>query len=90
MPEQISPEVPPDKVLQLTERDQLLARCFARLRSSDQALLRLLFADPAPAYEEISAALDMPIGSIGPTRARALKRLRQEIEREGELSPITD
>jgi hypothetical protein len=32
----------------------------------------------------------MPIGSIGPTRARALERLRDEIEREGELSLVTD
>lgn len=90
IPEQISPEVPPDEAVQLTERNQLLRRCLARLRSTDQALLRLLFADPRPAYEHISAALDMPIGSIGPTRARALERLREEIEREGELSLITD
>lgn len=90
IPEQISPEAPPDKAVQLTERNQLLRRCLARLRPTDQALLRLLFADPRPAYEDISAALDMPIGSIGPTRARALERLREEIEREGELSLITD
>jgi DNA-directed RNA polymerase specialized sigma24 family protein len=43
----------------------------------------MLSADPAPSYEEIGAALGMPIGSIGPTRARALKRLRRAIERLG-------
>ena len=67
------------------ERDQALWRCFARLRESDQALLLLLVSDPAPSYEEISAALAMPVGSIGPTRARALARLRTELERDGEL-----
>jgi len=72
------------------ERDDVLWRCFAQLRPSDQALLRLLVADPRPAYEEIAAAFDMPIGSIGPTRGRALERLRQELEREGQLSLITD
>jgi len=72
------------------QRDEVLWRCFARLRPSDQALLRLLVADPRPAYEEIAAALDMPIGSIGPTRARALERLRQELEREGQLSLMAD
>ena len=72
------------------ERDEVLRRCFARLRPTDQALLRLLVADPRPAYEEIAAALDMPIGSIGPTRGRALERLRQELEREGPLSLMTD
>jgi hypothetical protein len=33
-------------------------------------------ADPAPSYAELAAALDMPIGSIGPTRARCLENLR--------------
>ena len=68
------------------ERDDLLRRCLGRLRSSDQALLRLLTAEPRPAYDEISAALDMPIGSIGPTRARALERLRHELDSEGALA----
>jgi hypothetical protein len=40
-------------------------------------------ADPVPSYEEVSAALDMPIGSIGPTRARCLERLRREALRRG-------
>ena len=66
----------PDDVVLLSERDDALRQSFARLRPSDQALLRLLMADPRPPYEEISAALDMPIGSIGPTRQRALNRLR--------------
>ena len=37
----------------------------------------MLAADPRPSYEEIAGALGMPIGSIGPTRARALERLRR-------------
>jgi RNA polymerase sigma factor (sigma-70 family) len=59
------------------ERDAILWRAFSRLPARDQALLRLLTAEPAPSYEEIAAALDMPIGSIGPTRGRALERLRR-------------
>jgi DNA-directed RNA polymerase specialized sigma24 family protein len=39
----------------------------------------MLVADPTPSYAEISTALQMPIGSIGPTRARALQRLRREM-----------
>ncbi len=78
-----------DSVL-TAERDRVLWQCFARLRPSDQALLRLLVAGPRLAYEEISAALDMPIGSIGPTRARALERLQKELQREGQLSLMTD
>jgi DNA-directed RNA polymerase specialized sigma24 family protein len=46
-------------------------------------------ADPRPPYEEIAAALDMPIGSIGPTRQRALVRLRRELDRQGTLNLMT-
>jgi RNA polymerase sigma factor (sigma-70 family) len=51
--------------------DELPPRC--------RELLDLLMLDPAPSYEEISAALGMPIGSIGPTRGRCLKRLRRSL-----------
>ncbi len=87
-PEQESPEAPAGEALLIAERDQALWRGFERLRASDQALLRLLTADPRPPYEAISAALDMPIGSIGPTRARALQRLRQELARDGALNNL--
>jgi hypothetical protein len=33
-------------------------------------------ATPALSYAEIAELFDMPIGSIGPTRARCLQRLR--------------
>ena len=83
-----SPEMLGEELL-IAERDRALWRGFSRLRSSDQALLRLLVADPRPTYEEISAALDMPIGSIGPTRARALERLRRQLDGEGTLTLLT-
>jgi DNA-directed RNA polymerase specialized sigma24 family protein len=67
----------------LEQRDAALWRAFDRLPARDQALLRLLVTDPQPSYQEISAALDMPIGSIGPTRARSLERLRVELARDG-------
>jgi len=69
-----------DEDLLRRERDASLWSAFARLPERDQQLLRLLSADPAPSYEEIGAALDMPVGSIGPTRARCLERLRREAE----------
>jgi RNA polymerase sigma factor (sigma-70 family) len=70
------------------ERDAALWRAFGRLPARDQALLRLLVADPQPSYEEISAALQMPIGSIGPTRARSLERLRRELDRDGVVAAM--
>ncbi|MBV9310654.1 MAG: sigma-70 family RNA polymerase sigma factor [Solirubrobacterales bacterium] len=88
-PEPESPEISPGDALLISERDHALWRSFSRLRASDQALLRLLMADPRPPYEEISAALDMPIGSIGPTRQRALERLRRELDSQGTLNLLT-
>jgi DNA-directed RNA polymerase specialized sigma24 family protein len=38
--------------------------------------LRMLLADPPVSYDEISARLGIPRGSIGPTRARVLEQLR--------------
>lgn len=67
------------------ERDTVLWAAFGRLPTRDQTLLRILTADPQPSYEAIGAALEMPIGSIGPTRGRALERLRVELERSGTL-----
>jgi DNA-directed RNA polymerase specialized sigma24 family protein len=62
------------------DRDVALWSAFVRLPARDQRLLRMLVADPQPSYEEIGTALAMPIGSIGPTRGRALRRLRRELE----------
>jgi RNA polymerase sigma factor (sigma-70 family) len=65
------------------ERDAAMRAAFHRLQGRDQALLRLLVSDPAPSYEQIGAILHMPVGSIGPTRARSLTRLRREAARAG-------
>jgi RNA polymerase sigma factor (sigma-70 family) len=89
LPEDEAPDAPADAELLLAERDLALWQSFSRLQPSDQALLRLLMADPPPAYEEISAALDVPIGSIGPTRARALERLRRQLGRDGTLTLLS-
>ncbi len=35
-------------------------------------------ADMPPSYQEVAAALGMPIGAIGPTRQRCLERLRRD------------
>ena len=88
-PEQQSTDIAPGQPLLITERDEALWRSFSTLRSSDQALLRVLIADPRPPYEEISAALGMPIGSIGPTRQRAIERLRRELDGHGNLELMT-
>jgi RNA polymerase sigma factor (sigma-70 family) len=84
-----SEELGPDDVLLEQERDGALWQGFTRLRTSDQDLLRLLVAEPRRPYDEIAAALDMSIGSIGPTRQRALDRLRTELDGQGVLALMT-
>ena len=67
-----------------TEREQGLRaqavwKAVAQLPLRCRQLLRILMASPPPSYAEVAAALDLPVGSIGPTRARCLQRLRQEL-----------
>jgi RNA polymerase sigma factor (sigma-70 family) len=50
---------------------------FARLPMRNQELLSMLFADPPRTYQEISSVLGMPVGAIGPTRARVLAKVRR-------------
>lgn len=66
---------PVDTGLLLDERNQALWSAFGRLPERCQQLLRVAVNEPQ-AYDEISAALGMPIGSIGPTRRRCLTQLK--------------
>jgi RNA polymerase sigma factor (sigma-70 family) len=61
----------------------LVRRGLADLGGKCRDLLeRLYFADDSD-YAVISAELGMPIGSIGPTRARCLEKLRKLLEKSG-------
>jgi RNA polymerase sigma factor (sigma-70 family) len=62
------------------EQQALVRGAVADLPERHRTLLALLVAVPHVSYEDISARLDMPVGSIGPTRARILARLRQVLE----------
>ena len=57
-----------------------------RLPGRQRMLLSTFLRRPAASYDEISAALDMPVGSIGPTRERALSRLRDDSALAGVLA----
>lgn len=72
------PEI--DERLLADERAQAVRDAMSRLPSRWQKLLELLMADPPTSYTEISSQLDLPIGSIGPTRRRCLERLRLELQ----------
>ena len=65
-----------DQVILDEERDTAMREALAELPTDRRRLLELLVADPPASYDEISRTLGIPIGSIGPTRARALAQLR--------------
>jgi len=65
-----------DERILADERDQVVRDALSRLPKRWQRLLELLMADPPASYAEISDQLDLPIGSIGPTRGRCLAQLR--------------
>jgi RNA polymerase sigma factor (sigma-70 family) len=70
-----------DTRLLTDERDHALRVALAQLSAQCQRLLRVLMADPEPSYLEVSAALGMAVGSIGPTRQRCLAHLRVRLAR---------
>lgn len=80
------PEQGPEAQAVAAQVNDVLWRCVDGLPLRYRTLLRLLMADPPASYRKISAALNMPIGSIGPTRARCLRRLRHSVEQASGLA----
>lgn len=73
-PAEHEPEV--DEGLLSRERAEVVRAAVANLPMRWQRLMALLMEDPPVSYAEISDELGLPVGSIGPTRARCLARLR--------------
>jgi RNA polymerase sigma factor (sigma-70 family) len=66
------------------ERAQQIAEALERLPGRCRRLLQILFyEDPSPDYGEISRREGLPVGSIGPTRARCLEKMRRIYEERG-------
>jgi DNA-directed RNA polymerase specialized sigma24 family protein len=57
--------------------DELPERC--------RRLLRVVAFENRPDYRQIATDLDMPVGSIGPTRGRCLAKLRVALMQAGEI-----
>ena len=59
------------------ERQRVLWRHLSRLSERCRTLLRIIAFVDRPDYAVVAEALDMPRGSIGPTRGRCLAKLRE-------------
>lgn len=81
--ELVSPLPTPDEALHGALRQEALRAALGRLGERCRHLLTLVFLDPdEPSYDEISARLAIPKGSIGPTRNRCLQQLRSQLGAE--------
>lgn len=67
----------PERNVLLAERHEALLAALGELSSSARSFLLLLMGEPRRSYREVSEIMGIPIGSIGPMRARYLDRLRQ-------------
>ena len=68
----------PGDDLMVTEQRTVLWSAVHGLPDRPRRLLGTLLTSPAPSYEEVARSLDMPVGSLGPTRARGIDRLRRD------------
>jgi RNA polymerase sigma factor (sigma-70 family) len=67
-----------DEEILMAERNALLRTAFAELPERCRQLLAMLISDPPHSYAQIHTELGIPVGSIGPQRARCLERLRKQ------------
>jgi RNA polymerase sigma factor (sigma-70 family) len=79
------PAPSPELLLLEAERDRQVWTALAQLSERCRALLRVLAASPEASYAQVSVAVGLPVGSIGPSRARCLGHLRRGLAAAGYL-----
>jgi RNA polymerase sigma factor (sigma-70 family) len=83
----IEPSASPEHHVINAHTAQTLRALIAQLPPRRRRLLRALFSDHPSSYAELSRTADIPPGSIGPTRHRALRQLRQLLHDHDLLPP---
>ena len=81
----VTPDSAPGPASTVLDADQArrLWAAVGRLPERCQRLLRVVAFSDRPDYASLSADLGMPVGSIGPTRGRCLKKLRDDLDGQG-------
>jgi RNA polymerase sigma factor (sigma-70 family) len=77
-PDRLLPPV--DEELLAREQGRAAMAALAALPPAWRSLVELLTHDPPLSYEEIGADLGVPVGTIGPTRGRCVRRMRAMVE----------
>jgi RNA polymerase sigma factor (sigma-70 family) len=71
----------PEETVEYWQQVAQVQVALQRMDERCRRLLQLVFAaDATGGYDEVARRLGMPVGSIGPTRARCLAKLRRSIE----------
>lgn len=74
---------PPAEFVAGLEEEQLVRGALGRISERCRKLLELLyFAAPTPSYDEVAERMEMPRGSLGPTRRRCLDSMRRNLSPE--------
>jgi RNA polymerase sigma factor (sigma-70 family) len=73
----------------IMEGDRVL-RALESLGEPCRTLLLGLFSDRKRSYRDLATELGLAVGSLGPTRARCLSRLRRQLQRDRLKSPGRD
>ncbi|HET9254865.1 MAG TPA: sigma-70 family RNA polymerase sigma factor [Pseudonocardiaceae bacterium] len=71
-----------DPEQQVISRDtaRMLHDLVAELGAREQTIIRALFSDQPPSYAELADIVRIPLGSVGPTRIRALRKLQGKLD----------
>jgi RNA polymerase sigma factor (sigma-70 family) len=65
---------------------QTLRKLIDELSPLQQTLIRMLFTDNPCSYSKVARITGIPLGGVGPTRARTLRQLREKLD-EHEVGP---
>lgn len=79
----VDPLADPEQQVIDVETMRVLRNLVAELSLRQRTLMRALFVDDPKPYAEVACSIGIPPGSIGPTRARALKQLRWMLDERG-------
>lgn len=71
------------------EADEAVREGLAELPDAQRTMLTKMYAEPGMGYRALSQELSIPTGSIGPTRARTLVKLRHTTALRRYLGPST-
>jgi RNA polymerase sigma factor (sigma-70 family) len=77
----------PEHEALLNDRQSMLWKKVAELSERCQRLLRVIAFEDRPDYAQLALDLEMPVGSIGPTRGRCLAKLRSLLP-DADWSPL--